>query len=197
MRSGFFCVRLTVMFALAVVLVAMCGGARAQDVPPAHRDAAQQAFAEGYAYYIWYEGAEPVVLENVKLDGIPGTNIGPQSVGALQMSFRYLAADERARPPFLIRTSAVASRGDNTPVRKAMISQEATQPATSSGTAGTMFGTVDGTTLSGEGQLEVVLLDAPGKAKTKAKAKSRAAADPAEPRQLSNTLRVRLVCHDN
>jgi hypothetical protein len=158
---------------------------KAQDIPSQHQEAAQRAFAEGFAYYIWYEGVEPVTAYTISLPAMPGPIPipGPHVTLGPTVQFRYVA--NSVKPARYRIQSAVSAleKTSNQPVRLSL-STDVVQPKAQSG-SGSMLLSVDAL-LSGEGDWEIYLIEPT--------ASSRALKS--EPKHLSNTIHIHIVCKD-
>jgi hypothetical protein len=174
-------------FLLLLVFLGVAGQflfAQSPGIPPEHAEKAKQAFEAGYPYYIWYDGKEPL-----HGDSLPG--VGPFSIrGMIQFDIQY-AANGETLPPFLKHEAVVVQegKGKNKSLKRYLNdSVDPIQPKTRSDkTSVTYLSMVQ---LSGEGDIEISLIEPEAKSKA---AESAGADKKPEPRQLSNTLRVHVV----
>lgn len=88
---------LTSTILLATLIIFPCSLANAEDVPQKIIEAAKQVFEEGYEYYIWYEGDEP----------IEGSHIMGSAFFSIQ--FRYLSKPDSPLTPFSTQISVVGT----------------------------------------------------------------------------------------
>jgi hypothetical protein len=164
-----------------VFLALATGLVKAQDIPPQHQEAAQQTFAEGLAYYVWYEGAEPVTAYAISKPAVTG----PIPFPAIQVTlgppveFRYVANSAKAARYRIQSAVSALERTSNQPVRLSSSTVKPIQPKARSGSESSILSV--NALLSGEGYWELYLIEPSAKA---------------EPKHLSNTIRIRVVCKD-
>ena len=156
-----------VLMAFVLLLGSTPGVSQAQDTPPQQVAAAQQSFAEGLDYYLWYEGAEPIRV---------GRGCSPTAMFLLK--FQYLARNEKAYRPFRIQLLVEARDQEEQKTVQMSTISNTVRPGTRTGQESSMFATAR--VLSGEGYAEVVLIDPASKAGSL--------------RRVSNGLRVRINC---
>ncbi|HPT29228.1 MAG TPA: hypothetical protein PLZ95_22610 [Bryobacteraceae bacterium] len=162
--------------------IAVCF-AQGQDAPAGQQEAADRAFAEGFKYYIWYEGTEPLTATAASTQAVetPQFRIPARTLTMIpSIKFNYLAKPGKPAP-FMIRSRVTAFEKVGGQAFGWSTVSEKIEVKAQSGVESTML--IVEALLSGEGYFELHLIE-PSKNKK------------AEPKPLSNTIRIRVVCEE-
>lgn len=169
-------IRISVL--LTAFLALPLGVALAQPVPPQLKAEADRAFSNGHEFFIWYDGTEPIKGETLDFS---------VSIAAhLSADFRCVARNSEASPSYLISTTVLvvsSATKERTLETVTFGGPEGFEPK-SCGKVAAQF-TWSEHKLTGEGYADILLI-------ARAASATKTVDKKAEPRPLSNTIRVKI-----